>query len=55
MIDRIDNRDLEFTQKGVSRTELVAQLEALIPMITGTLQELTQAQMEDEYPVMFDI
>jgi hypothetical protein len=50
----VRNRDLEFTQKGVSRGELVAQLEALIPLITGTLQGLTESQMEAEYPVMFD-
>jgi len=29
-------------------------LEALIPLITGTLQGLTESQMEAEYPVMFD-
>jgi hypothetical protein len=50
----VRNRDLEFSQKGVARRELIAQLEALIPMIAGALLALNEAQMEAEYPIMFD-
>jgi hypothetical protein len=48
------NRDQEFIKKGVPKKELVAQLEALIPMIIGTLNKLTTEQVEAEYPIPFD-
>ena len=47
----IRDRDLEFTKKNVPRTELVAQLEALIPLITTTLAGL---DMVASYPIPFD-
>jgi len=50
----VRNRDQEFLQKGVPRKDLVAQLEALIPMISETLNALTPEQMEAEYPLIFD-
>ncbi len=50
----VRNRDQEFSNKGVKRKELVAQLEELIPMINNTLNGLTPEQMEDEYPIFFD-
>ena len=50
----VRNRDLEFTITGVSRDELIKKLEALIPMVTGVLQNLTEQQMDDEYPLVFD-
>jgi len=50
----VRNRDQEFIRKGVARTELVAQLEALIPMINKTMNALTGDNMEAEYPVFFD-
>ena len=50
----VRNRDLEFSIKGTARKELVAQLEALIPMIKNTLEALTPEQMEAGFPVVFD-
>jgi hypothetical protein len=50
----IRDRDQEFIKKGVARTELVAGLEALIPMINKTLNALTPEEMEAEFPVFFD-
>lgn len=50
----VRHRDQEFIKRGVPGEELVAQLEALIPMITGTLNALTSEQMEAEYPILFD-
>lgn len=50
----VRNRDQEFTVKGVPRKELVEKLEALIPMITQTLNALTPEDMEAEYPIFFD-
>ena len=50
----VRNRDLEFTASGVPRAELVAQLEALIPLITTTVQAIPDEEMQDAYPIMFD-
>ena len=50
----VRNRDLEFSQKGVGRNDLVNQLEALIPMVTQTLHSLTPEQMDAEFPIYFD-
>lgn len=50
----VRNRDLEFTQTGVPRSELVAQLESLINLVTTTLHGYTQEEMDAEYPIMFD-
>lgn len=50
----VRNRDLEFSKKGVAREDLVAQLEALIPLVNATLGTITPAQMDEEYPIPFD-
>ncbi len=50
----VRDRDQEFIRKGVLRNDLVAQLEALIPMISRTVNALTQEHMEAEYPLIFD-
>ncbi len=50
----VRDRDGEFSNKGVDRKDLVAQLEALIPMIDKTLNALTPGQMEAGYPIFFD-
>jgi hypothetical protein len=50
----IRDRDQEFTRKGVERKVLVDQLEALISMIGKTLNVLTPADLEAEYPMVFD-
>lgn len=50
----VRNRDLEFSQKGVERKEIVTQLEALIPMIRQTLNAFTEEQMGSEFPFPFD-
>ena len=50
----VRHRDQEFSLKGIPRAEIVAQLEQLIPMITGTLNAFTPDRMEDKFPSMFD-
>ena len=50
----VRDRDQEFIRKGEERKELVAQLEALIPLINGTMSALTQEDMEAEFPIFFD-
>jgi hypothetical protein len=47
----VRNRDLEFTQKHLARTEIVSQLEALIHLIKDTLLTV---DMDAEYPIPFD-
>jgi hypothetical protein len=50
----IRNRDEEFSRKGVSRKELVEQLEKLVPLVKQTVSALTQKDMEAEFPIFFD-
>jgi hypothetical protein len=50
----VRDRPQEFAKKGVPRRELVAQIEALIPVVTNTLNNLTDVQMDSEFPVIFD-
>jgi hypothetical protein len=50
----VRDRPQEFAKKGVPRKELVAQLEALIVLIKSALDDFTDAQMEAEFPVVFD-
>ena len=50
----VRDRPQEFAKKDVPRKELVAQLEALIVLIKSTLDNFTDAQMEAEFPVVFD-
>jgi hypothetical protein len=50
----IRNRDLEFSAKGLSKKELTNQIEALIPIVGETLNNLTPQEMNAEFPVMFD-
>ena len=50
----VRDRAREFSDKGVERKDLVAQLEALIPVINKTLNALSPEQMEAGYPIFFD-
>lgn len=47
----VRNRDLEFSRKGVPRKDLVAGLEAIIPMIKQTVLAV---DLDAEYPRIFD-
>ena len=48
----IRNRDLEFSQKGVSRAELVQKIEATIQVVDRVLANMTEGQMKEEYPMV---
>ena len=50
----VRNREQEFIKKAVPRSALVAELEALIPLIKNTLNEMGPAQMEAAFPIPFD-
>jgi hypothetical protein len=52
--DYVRDRPREFAEKGVPRGELVARLEALIPMIKTTLNNFTDLQMGAQFPLLFD-
>jgi hypothetical protein len=47
----VRHRDQEFTTKDVAKKVLIAELEALIPMITKTV---SSQDMEADYPIPFD-
>jgi len=48
----IRNRDLEFSQKGVSRAELVQKIEGTIQVVDRVLANMTEDQMKEEYPMV---
>jgi uncharacterized damage-inducible protein DinB len=48
----IRQRDLEFSLKDVSRSELLAKLDATVIMVNEVLDKLPSAELEKEYPVL---
>jgi hypothetical protein len=50
----VRNRDLEFSDKGVPRKEIVARLEELIPVVKKTVGELSEEQLNAEFPIFYD-
>jgi len=50
----VRDRSLEFSQKNVSREQLVAGVETLIQVIRQSLAALTPQQLEGEFPSFFD-
>jgi len=49
----VRNREHEFSATGISREELVAGIESLIPVIKDTLPGLTDEQLAAIYPLGF--
>lgn len=45
-------RELEFSSKDISRTELVKKIDETIKMVNNTLNNLTAEQMANEYPIL---
>lgn len=51
----IRNRELEFSRKDLSRTELLQLIEDTIPVVVQALDQLGPADLEKEYPqLVFD-
>jgi Protein of unknown function (DUF1572) len=50
----VRNREIEFVIKGIERAKLIAELEALIPMIHKAIGYYTKEQLEEAYPIFFD-
>ncbi len=48
----VRHRDLEFSLKNIPRTELVEKVLATIVVVESTLEKLTPAQLQMEYPLL---
>ena len=48
----IRQRDLEFSLKNILRIDLIEKIEATIPMITKVIEQLTDEQLNSEYPLL---
>lgn len=50
----VRNREAEFTAKGVAREELVAGLKNAAQLVEATLQQMTDEDMRQTFPIPFD-
>lgn len=48
----IRNRELEFSQKGVPRDELLKKIDETARIVEQVLDTITDQQLEEEYPVI---
>ena len=48
----VRNRDLEFSQKDVSREELIQKVDDTISVVEKTMSELNEEQLNQEYPAL---
>lgn len=48
----IRDRPLEFSQKDVPRAELISRVEATIKVVNDALDQLSDADMEKDYPIV---
>ena len=48
----IRNRELEFLQKDIPRSELISKIEATIIVVNDALNKLTDETIKEEYPVL---
>jgi hypothetical protein len=48
----IRNRELEFSQKGISKHELIKSLNETIDIVRKSLINLQQNELENEYPTL---
>lgn len=48
----IRDRPLEFSQKDVPRAELILMVEATIKVVNHSLDQLTEADLQKEYPLL---
>ena len=50
--DYVRNRELEFTQKDVARTELINKIDNTVAVIQDALSKLTEQELNKEYPLL---
>lgn len=48
----IRDRELEFNQKNVSRTDLIKSINNTLVMIRKTLKSLTEKDLKEDYPIL---
>ena len=48
----VRNRPLEFSSKDISKTDLIDNIEKTKIIIAAALDNLTEAQLENEYPIL---
>lgn len=46
----VRNRDAEFAERLFTKTELIAELHKLLPIVLKSVSELSEAQLGSEYP-----
>jgi Protein of unknown function (DUF1572) len=46
------NRDLEFSLKNIPQKELLERIDATISMVDSTLDNITDTELEKEYPLL---
>lgn len=50
--DYVRNRDLEFSQKDVVRTELISKIDATVAVVKDALGKITEEELTKEYPLL---
>jgi uncharacterized damage-inducible protein DinB len=48
----VRNRELEFSQKDIPRSELIAKIEATLFVVNHALDKLTDENLKEEYPLL---
>lgn len=48
----VRNRELEFSQKDIPQAELIAKIEATIVAVNDALDQLTDEELKNEYPLL---
>ena len=48
----IRNRELEFSQKDIPRSELISKIEATVIVVNDALNKLTDDALQEEYPLL---
>jgi uncharacterized damage-inducible protein DinB len=51
-INYIRNRELEFSQKNIPRTELIQKIDEAILIVNSSLHNLTDEDLKKEYPIL---
>ncbi len=51
-IDYVRNRELEFSNKNIPKTELIAKIEATQEVVRTSLQDFSIADLEKEFPLI---
>jgi hypothetical protein len=47
----VRERDKEFSEKNIPRSQLIIELQQIIPLIQNTLPNLSKEQLQSEFPV----